>query len=113
MRRQSQCDFRILAASAQLSHRAAHQRFHHLTLALTNYSLSQQQANWPFTLFKMPSGTQLGRVRAYWLGSVVCMGGFLFGYDSGMCVSPTPGSRCPAELRRLTLFPDAAVSAEF
>lgn len=25
-----------------------------------------------------------GRLRAYWLGSVVCMGGFLFGYDSGM-----------------------------
>lgn len=25
-----------------------------------------------------------GRMRAYWLGSVVCMGGFLFGYDSGM-----------------------------
>jgi hypothetical protein len=28
--------------------------------------------------------TTLGKVRAYWLGSVVCMGGFLFGYDSGM-----------------------------
>jgi hypothetical protein len=28
--------------------------------------------------------TTLGTVRAYWLGSVVCMGGFLFGYDSGM-----------------------------
>ena len=24
------------------------------------------------------------RLRAYWLGAVVCMGGFLFGYDSGM-----------------------------
>ncbi|KAF2860917.1 MFS sugar transporter-like protein [Piedraia hortae CBS 480.64] len=26
----------------------------------------------------------LGRLRAYWLGAVVCMGGFLFGYDSGI-----------------------------
>lgn len=29
-------------------------------------------------------GTTLGTVRAYWLGCVVCMGGFLFGYDSGI-----------------------------
>ena len=34
--------------------------------------------------FNMASGTRLGRIRAYWLGSVVCMGGFLFGYDSGI-----------------------------
>jgi len=26
----------------------------------------------------------MGAVRAYWLGVVVCMGGFLFGYDSGI-----------------------------
>jgi hypothetical protein len=29
-------------------------------------------------------GITLGKIRAYWLGCVVCMGGFLFGYDSGM-----------------------------
>ncbi|KAL1304458.1 hypothetical protein AAFC00_003453 [Neodothiora populina] len=28
--------------------------------------------------------SRLGRFRAYWLGCVVCMGGFLFGYDSGI-----------------------------
>lgn len=28
--------------------------------------------------------TRAGTFRAYWLGCVVCMGGFLFGYDSGI-----------------------------
>lgn len=26
----------------------------------------------------------MGLLRAYWLGCVVCVGGFLFGYDSGI-----------------------------
>ncbi|KAI1823507.1 general substrate transporter [Xylaria intraflava] len=34
-------------------------------------------------------GFTLGQVRAYWLGSVVCLGGFLFGYDSGIVGSST------------------------
>ncbi|KAI9669889.1 MAG: hypothetical protein M1831_006924 [Alyxoria varia] len=29
-------------------------------------------------------GTKLGAVRAYWLGTVICLAGFLFGYDSGI-----------------------------
>ncbi|KAI0845820.1 general substrate transporter [Daldinia vernicosa] len=37
----------------------------------------------PSITIKM-TGTTLGKIRAYWLGSVVCMGGFLFGYDSGI-----------------------------
>jgi hypothetical protein len=28
--------------------------------------------------------TRAGTLRAYYLGCVVCMGGFLFGYDSGI-----------------------------
>ncbi|KAF4120569.1 MFS quinate transporter [Geosmithia morbida] len=32
----------------------------------------------------MAARNHLGRLHAYWLGSVVCMGGFLFGYDSGI-----------------------------
>jgi hypothetical protein len=40
--------------------------------------------------------TPMGRVRAYWLGIVVCIGGFLFGYDSGWsalcCVSSMQSS---------------------
>ncbi|KAI0515036.1 putative MFS quinate transporter [Xylaria bambusicola] len=32
----------------------------------------------------MKDSVTLGKVRAYWLGSVVCFGGFLFGYDSGI-----------------------------
>ncbi|KAH6970896.1 hypothetical protein BKA56DRAFT_678048 [Ilyonectria sp. MPI-CAGE-AT-0026] len=32
----------------------------------------------------LDNGTSRGLIRAYWLGSVVCMGAFLFGYDSGI-----------------------------
>ncbi|KAJ7763408.1 general substrate transporter [Mycena metata] len=32
----------------------------------------------------MTRRTTLGDLRAYWLGTVVCIGGFLFGYDSGL-----------------------------
>lgn len=32
----------------------------------------------------MQDHTTMGAVRAYWLGVLVCMGGFLFGYDSGI-----------------------------
>lgn len=32
----------------------------------------------------LPTMTRLGTFRAYWLGCVVCIGGFLFGYDSGI-----------------------------
>ncbi|KAI8626433.1 general substrate transporter [Xylariaceae sp. FL1651] len=37
----------------------------------------------PVTTVKM-KGPNPGKVRAYWLGCVVCVGGFLFGYDSGI-----------------------------
>ncbi|KAI1076713.1 general substrate transporter [Whalleya microplaca] len=42
---------------------------------------SESEQSRPTTEMK---GTTLGNIRAYWLGSVVCMGGFLFGYDSGI-----------------------------
>lgn len=32
----------------------------------------------------MGNRTRKGDIRAYWLGLTVCMGGFLFGYDSGI-----------------------------
>ncbi|KAH8813402.1 general substrate transporter [Flagelloscypha sp. PMI_526] len=32
----------------------------------------------------MTRRTKLGDFRAYWLGTVACIGGFLFGYDSGL-----------------------------
>ncbi|KAJ7040596.1 general substrate transporter [Mycena alexandri] len=32
----------------------------------------------------MTRRTRLGDLRAYWLGTVACIGGFLFGYDSGL-----------------------------
>lgn len=31
-----------------------------------------------------PAMSRKGMLRAYWLGCVVCLGGFLFGYDSGI-----------------------------
>lgn len=40
--------------------------------------------NRPLEIRTKMKSTTLGKIRAYWLGSVVCMGGFLFGYDSGM-----------------------------
>lgn len=33
---------------------------------------------------KLDDLTTQGKLRAYWLGFVVCIGGFLFGYDSGI-----------------------------
>ena len=46
------------------------------------------------------NSTRLGTVRAYWLGAVVCLGGFLFGYDSGMSVQYQPPMQI---LRRIVL----------
>ncbi|PSK56656.1 hypothetical protein B9Z65_6280 [Elsinoe australis] len=36
------------------------------------------------TMGKLDDLTTRGKLRAYWLGFVVCIGGFLFGYDSGI-----------------------------
>ncbi|KAF4547959.1 Quinate permease-like protein 1 [Elsinoe fawcettii] len=33
---------------------------------------------------KLGDLSTMGKLRAYWLGAVVCIGGFLFGYDSGI-----------------------------
>lgn len=38
----------------------------------------------PIRLHSESNMTRAGTFRAYWLGCVVCMGGFLFGYDSGI-----------------------------
>lgn len=44
-----------------------------------------------------PNMTRAGTLRAYYLGCVVCMGGFLFGYDSGIIgmteSNPSHGTR--------------------
>ncbi|KAI2627083.1 general substrate transporter [Hypomontagnella submonticulosa] len=47
---------------------------------LRQFSDNEQLSSRPTKM----KGTTLGKIRAYWLGSVVCMGGFLFGYDSGI-----------------------------
>lgn len=41
--------------------------------------------------------TRTGTLRAYWLGCVVCMGGFLFGYDSGI-IGMSLAAICPLTL---------------
>lgn len=37
--------------------------------------------------------TTKGMLRAYWLGTCVCMAGFLFGYDSGIIGKPISRAR--------------------
>lgn len=53
------------------------------TAALLGQRTSEDQPR--DTSLPSPSNmTRLGTFRAYWLGCVVCIGGFLFGYDSGI-----------------------------
>ena len=47
--------------------------------------LSRSFSDIPVQAFRCRSNmTRAGTLRAYYLGCVVCMGGFLFGYDSGI-----------------------------
>jgi hypothetical protein len=47
-------------------------------LSRSSSDLAEQTAR------REPNMTRAGTLRAYYLGCVVCMGGFLFGYDSGI-----------------------------